>query len=540
MEQVSRHLGTDFKVKGASFHFVANIGYLVPQAGSPFAMTYGGKQVGDSFGALGNQMDLLASINDAISASAGLEATFHRRGEEWTHELASARQELAQVEQQHLAASIRADIAQKELDIHQASMDQADELYEFYKDKFTNLGLYTYLATTLSRLHREAYLIAYNMAQLAQQAYQFERDDDQTNYIADNNWQFDRAGLLAGEQLLVQLQRLENAYLTKNTRDLETTLSFSLALWDPSALILLRETGSCTYGIPEVFCQLAVPGIFNAIIQSVRVTIPCVAGPYTNVGAMLRLQKGSQIRRSSMDQYDPDTIRHRIVAATYEPASSSIFASAVHESGVFDLNFRDERYLPFEGAGAISQWTLDLPTTLRTFDYSTISTVIMQLDIRFKYDGKLKEQVEKVLVAAMTTLATTTGLFRLFSLRHDFPTSYHQLLTAAPQSTTFTLTQQHFPSFLASQNLKTSAVSIYLKPKGKDPIDTSTLSFDVNGTKANGTWPLLAGTNLSELDLAIIVGPIGDWKVTSSGVGLSKDLLDDIFIVLKYTIAPPT
>ena len=40
---------------------------------------------------------------------------------------------------------------------------------------------------------------------------------------------------------------------------------------------------------------------------------------------------------------------------------------------------RDERYLPFEGAGAISTWRLDLSKQFRTFDYDTISDVILHL-----------------------------------------------------------------------------------------------------------------------------------------------------------------
>ncbi|MBK9227461.1 MAG: hypothetical protein IPL67_10515 [Ignavibacteria bacterium] len=32
-----------------------------------------------------------------------------------------------------------------------------------------------------------------------------------------------------------------------------------------------------------------------------------------------------------------------------------------NDSGVFELNFRDERYLPFENTGAISSWRLELP-----------------------------------------------------------------------------------------------------------------------------------------------------------------------------------
>jgi len=33
----------------------------------------------------------------------------------------------------------------------------------------------------------------------------------------------------------------------------------------------------------------------------------------------------------------------------------------VDDSGLFNLDFRDERYLPFEGTGAVSSWTFSLP-----------------------------------------------------------------------------------------------------------------------------------------------------------------------------------
>ena len=36
--------------------------------------------------------------------------------------------------------------------------------------------------------------------------------------------------------------------------------------------------------------------------------------------------------------------------------------------------------MPFEGAGAISDWSLTLPKTLRVFDYTTISDVIVHID----------------------------------------------------------------------------------------------------------------------------------------------------------------
>lgn len=46
----------------------------------------------------------------------------------------------------------------------------------------------------------------------------------------------------------------------------------------------------------------------------------------------------------------------------YRGAIQSIATgNAQDDSGVFELNFRDERYLPFEGTGAITSWRLELP-----------------------------------------------------------------------------------------------------------------------------------------------------------------------------------
>ena len=51
------------------------------------------------------------------------------------------------------------------------------------------------------------------------------------------------------------------------------------------------------------------------------------------------------------------------------PITSIAVSTGQNDSGVFELNFRDERYIPFEGAGAISKWRIELPGTFREFDY---------------------------------------------------------------------------------------------------------------------------------------------------------------------------
>ena len=94
---------------------------------------------------------------------------------------------------------------------------------------------------------------------------------------------------------------------------------------------------------------------------------------------------------------------------------------------VFDFNFRDDRYLPFEGAGAISQWRLELPSRVRLLDYNSISDVIIHLSYTAKDSVMFRTTVEDEMVDALTTFATDQGLYRLLSLKHEFPNAYSRL-----------------------------------------------------------------------------------------------------------------
>lgn len=425
-----------------------------------------------------------------------------------------AQQELNQVEKQELTAEIRQQIAEKDLEIHEKNMEQADELQEFYKDKFTNLGLYNYLSTTLNRLYHEAYNMASSLAKLAEQAYNFERDDNTVPFIANDNWQADRAGLLAGERLLLQLQRMEKTYLENHTRNYEITQSFSLALLNPLALVSLKQTSSCTFKIDEIMFDLFYPGQYKRLIKSVRLSIPCVTGPYTNVSAKLTLISGSKVRKAATT--NPDDL----IVLSQQPASVSIATSkAQNDGGLFEFNFRDERYLPFEGAGAVSEWKLELPSKIRSFDYDTISDVIIHLSYTAKDakdNGTFKGDVEDKIV---NTLTSGNGLYRLFSLRHEFPNAFHKLLnpTGEEQVTEFEVTRQHFPYFLADKELKISEMTFYRQPKDKTPIETFTLMMNPN----------------------VDEDPIKKWTLNASGNGLNQEELDDILILLKYQIPSP-
>ena len=531
-QQVSKHIATGFKIAEGGLHLLAGIYYLIPNAGSPFAMTYGGKQLGTSGAEFAQWTSSMAAVAEGISASASLEATFQRREQEWNNQLLLANQELVQVEQQRLAAEVRAAIAEKDLEIHDKNVEQADELHEFYKNKFTRLGLYNYLSTTLNRLYREAYNIAYDLARMAEDAYRFERDDEKAFFIAGDNWQFDQAGLLAGERLLLQLQRLEKAYLEQDTRDYEITQSFSLALLNPSALINLRQEGRCEFSIPELVFDLLYPGQYKRLIKSTRITVPCVAGPYTNISAKLSLT-ASKVRRVADVNADLDLILNK------NQNTSIATSNAQNDSGMFELNFRDERYLPFEGAGAVeSSWFLELPSKIRSFDYETISDVIIHVSYAAKDGGTVfREDVENKTVEKLS-VAASNGLVRLISLKHEFPNALYKILHPSEmtmQTAEFELGKNRFPYFLTDRSLTISSTEVYLRSKGKDHINTVGLKLKINNTDV-GSWSDF-GTNMNKSDVSLSGDPIGKWIIDAgtSGTGvLDSKNLDDILILLKY------
>lgn len=99
------------------------------------------------------------------------------------------------------------------------------------------------------------------------------------------------------------------------------------------------------------------PGQYSRFIKSVRISIPCVAGPDVNVACKLTLLR-SWIRKEDniVEPANPT------IEINNQRNTSIASSNAQTDGGVFELNFRDERYVPFEKAGAISLWRLELPS----------------------------------------------------------------------------------------------------------------------------------------------------------------------------------
>ena len=141
------------------------------------------------------------------------------------------------------------------------------------------------------------------------------------------------------------------------------------------------------------------------------------------------------------------------------------------DSGMFELSFRDERYLPFEGAGAISEWNIELTENvdLRQFDYSTISDVILHINYTAREDGGLKDGVVQHLTDFITNAAVLSNepLIRMFNMKHEFSSEWHKFLYPAiagqDQELSVTLRKEHFPFFTKDRDIIKKKVEVLIK-----------------------------------------------------------------------------
>ncbi|MBK7072989.1 MAG: hypothetical protein IPH44_11875 [Myxococcales bacterium] len=386
------------------FHALVNTiigtGGFNTQWGLPF--------IGAAIDAAARGVGTAALAKSHEASKAATEGSYLRRSEEWGLQGRLAASELKQLEHQIAAAEIRVAMAERDLTNHDLQRDNAREVEAHLRAKFTSRELFDWMAREASNAYRAAFRMAYDMARRAERCFRFERGAPQRTFIGGAHWDDLRQGLLAGTRLHHELRQMEVAYLDENRRDLEITRHVSLSLLDGLKLFQLRATGACDIELPETLFDADYPGHYLRRLKSVAITVPAVVGAHASVSATLTLMK-SQVRSTAT----ADLVPH---PAGYE---SIVTSSGQNDSGLFEANLRDERYLPFEGAGAISTWRLELPAAQNSFDLDSLTDVILHLRYTARDGGPSAR------AAAEARLKNSPApLTRLFSIRHDFATAW--------------------------------------------------------------------------------------------------------------------
>lgn len=449
-------LGIDAVI--ATGYILATILQLIPGfavgaagfGGSPQASAEtGGNTAGGSAATAAKIPETLTKALDRAAALSSTIASYQRRQDDWRLQEALATKELAQIERQIAAAELRVTIARQELANQELQIENAKAADDFMKSKYTNQELYQWQIGQISGVYFQSYKLANDLAKRAERCFRFELGVASSSFISFGYWDSLKKGLQAGEALQYDLRRMEVAYLEQNRRELELTKHVSLRLLDPLALVRLRETGQCFFQLPEEIFDLDYPGHYFRRIKSVSLTLPCVAGPYTTISATLRLL-GNSVRVSTKggdsgyprntDEQGHPADDPRFVESN-APVKAIAASGGQNDSGLFELDFRDERYLPFEGAGAISGWSLelfhDLPANnpdpgepdfgrpLRQFDYESITDAVLHVKYTAREDaGPFRNGAIKHLRGYFQPQDPAAPSWLVLDLRRDFPTQW--------------------------------------------------------------------------------------------------------------------
>jgi hypothetical protein len=401
---------------------------------------------GHGLSAVGDSLALIATNASFWERRAGLIAGWQRRRDEWVQQSKTTAEEIRQIDKQLVALEIRKQIAEKEVANHRKQIEFTSNVDDFLRHlKFTGERLYAWMESQLAAVHFSAYQLAYDLARRAERAFRFELGDDGASFVRFGHWDNLRKGLLAGERLGSDLRRMEAAHLVQNRRELEITKHVSLRQLDALALLDLRTNGECEFELSEELFDLDFPGHYFRRLKSVSISVPCVVGPYSGVSGTLTLLS-SRVREKSVATGDyADEANYR---SGFLPLQSIATSSGQNDGGVFELNFRDERYLPFEGAGAMSRWRFSLPMDFPAFDHDTISDVILHVRYTARAGGEqLRARASQGLVERLNALTReptgTEGLVALMPLRQDFQAQWRQFKDG--QDMTLQLTDQLFP-----------------------------------------------------------------------------------------------
>ncbi|WP_127529435.1 Tc toxin subunit A-related protein [Paenibacillus kobensis] len=514
-----RGVSADLQGASIAIHGLSIAGYLAPNI---FGLADGGMQFGDAVNAGAAMADGAANVLDKTAGLISTGAQYVRRREDWGLQRDIAASEMKQLDLQIAGANVRAAMLQRELDIHQLTIKQHDEMDQFLRGKFTGQELYQWMISRLSTAYFQCYQLAVDMALVAQTAYQYELER-QDQFLKFDYWDNLHRGLLAGEGLLLSLNQMEKSYLFNNSRDLELEKTVSLLHLDPVKFIAFKggipgstgTQGKLDFEFTEKLFDFDFPGHYCRKIKSISISIPAVVGPYQNINATLVQKQNAVVVQPS----DGSAVKYLLKQTDSVPGSDVLrqnqtsqqvaVTRGMNDSGLFVLDFKDDRYLPFEGTGAVSSWTLNLPPETNRFDFNNISDIVVKIQYTARDGGApFADQVKQMLHGNEVPYPYTPA--KIIDLKQAFPSDWFALFSqpasGGVQQISFPITDRTILTHLSDVSLLSATILIGTS-------NMSTVSDKDKGTPFlnlklgdNAAIPINVTNNSGICDLSNITG----------------------------------
>ncbi|MEO5874006.1 MAG: hemopexin repeat-containing protein [Streptosporangiaceae bacterium] len=507
--------------RGATAHYVASglkIGAAfargVPQAllgPFIFGTSVGGDQVGSALDVGAEVSSTMAEGFSMTGEVLGVRADQERQEQDWRLQLALSRADVVQLGHQITGAELQAVIARRELEIHNREAEQLDTVTAFLTGKFAGGQLYGWMVGQLSGLYFQTYHLAYEMARSAERAFEYERSGS-AGIIQPAYWDSRRNGLLAGDGLALDLDRLGQAYAQSDQRGLEITKRVSLLELDPLALLTFKTDGKGEFALTEALFDRDFPGHYDRRIKTVSVTFETADGP-VSVNATL-----TQLDARTVLEPDPKAVKYLLdpkgsppekLRSQWRPGQQIVLSDAEDGQGLFELRFDDVRYLPFEGTGAVSRWRLAA---------RRVPAGVLDVTITVKYSAEQGGETFATTVRGMLKPYPTA---RYLDVVTEFPEEWSEFMDTDTAELLLPVTPDLLPGLSGRQ-----VGGLYPR---YELAERGSVRFLLNG---DSRLPLTEGRLLSTPGLSAGSHP---WRLVFEG---DKSLLKDFALVLSYRSAP--
>ena len=313
-----------------------------------FGMADGGSQWGAASSAASMAMQTMAGVKEQLAGIQETTSGYTRRQADWEQQLNAVRAELDQLRSQQTGAEASVVTAQKQLALTLRQQEYAQTVLDMQTARFTGPELYNWMSGRLAALYWPYYDMVHAQCLSTMRALQYETRELQASTSLTGTWSDLRQGLLAGEGLMLVLQKLEHDWLTQRKKALEVQRTISLEAHFSNKLVsAIKSTlgNKPTELVTQEKDILSIKVNINSLnlqadypeelslgtrrqIKQISITLPALLGPYQDVQAILR--------------YDGNS--------SHAPGCEAIAIShGMQDSGQFLLDFSSPEFLPFEG-----------------------------------------------------------------------------------------------------------------------------------------------------------------------------------------------
>lgn len=300
--------------------------------------------------ALKNSAEILRDVSE-LTKDAG---AYQRRQETEQLRRDVLKGELKEIEVRIKQAQLIINQEQSKLREIERQQDHTAQLVDFMQRRFTNQQFYEWYVSRLSNLYSAAYDATVRFALMAERAFQSEIGDFTATFIRPQ-WDRRYKGLLAGQALWVDLERMDLAYMSRMKSEQVLSKVISLKQMDESAVESLKARGEAVFFLNESLFESDYPDHYRRRIQSIRVSFPALkerglnpCGQLTQLSSRSYHSRQRDAKNASADLF----------------ANQSIILGGC-ETDSRELKMPQGRLLPFQNTGVDSTWHLSLPAAAK-------------------------------------------------------------------------------------------------------------------------------------------------------------------------------